>query len=134
MGRSTDSEVCRNVANLGDFDGLLNYDNNGQNATKFDPSGSEEILELPHRWKALPGTHQYGRLFVDTYQKTINKGEKTDTLEVHIVNTAEYANGGEKFYVVFSDRAKAVRRFLKDFNISEKDAELMKRDVVHQTL
>lgn len=130
MGRSTDSDICKNVVDLGEFNGLLNYENDGQNASTYGPDG--EVIKLPHRWIHNDNIRQYGRLFVDTFEKILRyTNGKTDVLQVHIVNTAEYANGGEEFYVAFSDRAKSVKRFCRDFGITE---PIAKKDSVHQTL
>lgn len=111
MGRSTSSSICPNVASLSTFNGLMRQED------------EDDLLTLSGGWKKVPGCGTYLHLYTDVFEK--------DDLQVQLVNTAFYSNGGEEDWVVFSDDVGAVQTFLSDHGIQTK---IHAQESVHQTL
>jgi hypothetical protein len=119
MGRSTSSEICPNVAFLDEFGGLMQQERD-----------VDELLVLKAGWQTVPLSQKspghfdrFGELYLDTFKK--------GALQVHLVNTALYSNGGEEDWAVFSNDEMAVQTFLADHGIV---TQIHKQESVHQTL
>ncbi len=102
MGSYTWSDIVNNVAEIGDLKEISDMFN------------EDEFMPI-HGWEFSPWNKEDGKagrkksLYVD---KAI-KGTKS----VYLLNTSQYANGGDYNFAVFSEDRSAVEEFLKDFGL-----------------
>lgn len=128
MGRSTESDIVKNAAYIGDRIKALDdidWEQVNEGGVRS-VSGAEKPIFV-NGWEYCENGGMAGknkRLYVQSFQK--------DGMEVFYLNTSEYANGGDESYAVFANELKSVKSFLKDFGIKAEIEE--DYDTIQQTL
>ena len=117
MGQSTQSDIVKNCAQVGDIAAISIEQEQGNSG--FVVNGWKHI-EFQSNDKAVGKKKS---LLVEH----MRKGD----IEVCLLNTHIYSNGGAYDFAVFSDDRAAVETFLKDFNLNTTIEDM---DSVCQTL
>lgn len=135
MSRSTESDICFNVADLGE----LNISKMAYEALdNSDEDDGEWHHDIGHGWHVVGEAAKAGKKN-RLYAWELTKGDHL----VHIVNSAFYSNGGAIWNVIFSSTKEATQQFLEDFKreildansrYSSWDFSIEDMDSVEQTL
>jgi hypothetical protein len=115
MGRGTQSDICKNVVEVGAPSFLTDHDD-----------GLEVGTDIGNGWKITEEAAAAGRAS-RLYAQVATDG----THSVMLINESEYEHVGEHEWTAFGDKRADVEAFVAAFSLT---AEIRKSDTVNQTL
>jgi hypothetical protein len=136
MGRHTDSDICKNVIVIGQNEFWINFYTDFYENYDGDIDDHEILFGKVHLgkdWYFVDQAEQTGKrgdLYGDVFEKRIDGA----TYKVTLINTHEYSDVGEYWYVGCSDQRDAIELFIQDFQSEIEDTSIQDLDSIQQTL